>query len=81
MEPHSALSVIHMALQPSALSEEMKVGQFLFWTSTIFAGLILLWAVSDYLANWSENYPVLDVPALALAAVVWLVGLLFRYAL
>jgi len=59
----------------------MKVGHFLFWTATVFAGFILLWVVSDYLSNWSESYPVLDVTALALAAAVWLIGLFVRFAL
>lgn len=58
----------------------MKVGNFLFWTSTTVAGLIVLAVVSDYLSNWSESYPVLDVAALAVAAIVWLTGLFLRHA-
>jgi len=57
----------------------MKVRSALFWMATILAGLIALWVVSDYLYDLSEGFfPVLNVHALVIAAVIWLLGLIFR---
>jgi len=46
--------------------------------ATILAGLIVLWVVSDYLYGLREGFPVLNVHALVIAAVIWLLGLIFR---
>jgi hypothetical protein len=59
----------------------MKVGNALFWLTTVFAALILLWAAADYFYNLSNDYPVLNVTAVIVAGAVWLVGLLCRHAL
>ncbi|HTZ02696.1 MAG TPA: hypothetical protein VMC05_10220 [Xanthobacteraceae bacterium] len=59
----------------------MKVGSMIFWIASFFAALIVLWSVTGYFYNLSESYPVLNVTALGLAAVIWIVGLMCRRAL
>ena len=59
----------------------MKAGKFLFWAATIIAAVILLLVVYDFTYGLSANFPVIDVAGLVLAAVVWLIGLLFRLVL
>lgn len=59
----------------------MKVGNALFWFTSSFAALILLWAGADYLYDLSNNFPVLNTTALFVAGAVWLVGLCCRHAL
>jgi len=59
----------------------MKAGKFLFWTATIIAAVILLLVVYDFMYGLSANFPVVDVAGLVLAAVIWLIGLLFRLVL
>jgi len=59
----------------------MRVGQTIFWLTSFFAALILLWAVSNYFYNLSESYPVFNVTAAALAGILLLVGLMCRRAL
>ena len=59
----------------------MKVGRTLFWLSTVVAALALLWVASDVLYGMSNNYPpTLDVTGMILAAVIWAVGWLCRFA-
>jgi hypothetical protein len=59
----------------------MKAGKFLFWTATIIAAVMLLLVVYDFMYGLSANFPVVDVAGLVLAAVIWLIGLLFRLVL
>ena len=58
----------------------MKVRSALFWLTTILAGLIVLWVAWDYLYGLTEGFPVLNVHALLIAAVIWLLGFFFRRA-
>jgi hypothetical protein len=59
----------------------MKVGRTLFWLSTVFAALALLWVASDVFYGLSNNYPpTLDITGLVLAAAIWAVGWLCRFA-
>lgn len=58
----------------------MRIGNHIFWTASILAALMLLWVADNLLYGMSENYPVLDVTALIFAAVIWLLGLLGRFA-
>jgi len=59
----------------------MKAGKVLFWAATIIAAVILLLVVYDFTYGLSANFPVVDVAGLVLAAVIWLIGLLFRLVL
>jgi len=58
----------------------MKIRSALFWLTTVLAGLIVLWVAWDYLYGLSEGFPVLNVHALLIAAVIWLLGFFFRRA-
>ena len=62
--------------QPYANVLNMKIRSALFWLTTILAGLIVLWVAWDYL----YGLPVLNVHALLIAAVIWLLGFFFRRA-
>jgi hypothetical protein len=66
--------------QPYANVLNMKIRSALFWLTTILAGLIVLWVAWDYLYGLSEGFPVLNVHALLIAAVIWLLGFFFRRA-
>ncbi len=53
----------------------MTVGRTLFWLSTLFAGLAVLWVISDLFYGMSNSYPpTLDVTGILSAAVIWGVG-------
>ena len=58
----------------------MRIGNHIFWTASVLAALILLWVADNLLYGMSEDYPVLNVTALAFAAVIWLLGFLCRFA-
>ncbi len=59
----------------------MTVGRTLFWLSTLFAAVALLWVVSDLFFAMSNNYPpTLNITGLILAAVIWSVGWVCRAA-
>jgi hypothetical protein len=55
----------------------MKVARRIFWFSTFLAAVIVLWVA---LYGLSGPDPVLNVPALTLAAAIWLLGLLARFS-
>lgn len=59
----------------------MKVGNALFWFTSFFAALIVLWTAADFLYNVSNSYPVLNITAVVIAGAIWLVGLFCRHAL
>ena len=46
----------------------MRIGNRVFWTASILAALIVLWVADNFLYGMSEDYPVLNVTALAVAA-------------
>ncbi len=35
----------------------MRVGNALFWLTSFFAAILVMWSAADYLYNLSENYP------------------------
>ena len=45
----------------------------LFWTASAIAEIIL-WVTWDFLYGMSQGFPVLNVHALVIAAVIWLTG-------
>jgi hypothetical protein len=82
LEHRSASYIIQVVrpVVPSTSGLNMKAGNALFWIATIFASLISLWVISDYLYGLSEGFPVFNVTALVLAVVIWLLGLFCRRA-
>jgi hypothetical protein len=56
-------------------------GQTLYRAATILAALVALLAMMNFIDNFSESEPIVPLPALALAAALWLIGLGCRYAL
>jgi hypothetical protein len=51
------------------------LGQILYRAATIIAALVALFAVFNFLDNLSNGEPVVPLPALALAVIIWLIGL------
>ncbi len=59
----------------------MTAGRTLFWLSTLFASLAVLWVLSDLLYGINNNHPpILDVTGAVLAATIWAVGWLCWFA-
>lgn len=54
-------------------------GQILYRAATILAAIVALFAMVNFIDNFSEGDPILPLPALALAVIVWLTGLGCRY--
>lgn len=59
----------------------MRAGSTIFWLATAFAAALTLWVAYDFLYGLGVNFPVLNLPGLILAAAVWTVGWLCRFAL
>jgi hypothetical protein len=57
----------------------MKVGNHIFWVTSIIAALVLLWIGSDFFYGLSEDYPVFNTMGLMFAASIWTLGLVCRY--
>lgn len=54
-----------------------QLGKFVYWAATMLAVLILVLAAASYFAN--ANMPIIRLPALLLAAAIWLIGWACRY--
>ena len=55
------------------------LGQILYRAATILAVLIALFAAFNFLDNLSNGEPMVPLPALGLAVIIWLIGLCCRY--
>ena len=53
----------------------------MFWLATAFAAAVTFWVAWDFLYGLGEEFPVINLPGLILAAAIWLVGWIFRLAL
>jgi hypothetical protein len=53
----------------------------IFWLASAVAALLTLWVAWDFLVGFGQRFPVINIPGLVLAAAIWLVGWLFRFAL
>ena len=56
------------------------LGQSLYRAASILAAVVALFAAFNFLDNFSNGEPMVPMPALALAVVIWLIGLGCRYA-
>ncbi len=56
-------------------------GTALYWIATIIAGLIVVWAVWNYVYNTDRGEPIIQIVPLLLAGAIWLVGRACRYLL
>ena len=61
-------------LRPS--KSRMTAGRILYWSATIVAGLIVIFAVADFFFSWEQGTPILRIVAFIVAAGVWLIGLI-----
>ena len=55
------------------------LGQILYRAATILAALVALFAAFNFFDNLSNGEPMVPLPALALAVIIWLIGLGCRY--
>jgi hypothetical protein len=49
-------------------------GNTLYWTATIFAGLIVVWDLWNYVYATERGDPIIQVVPFLLALAIWLVG-------
>ena len=49
-------------------------GGFLFWVASIIAALIVVWVLWNFLWDWQGGAPIIRLPLLLIAGVIWLVG-------
>jgi hypothetical protein len=59
----------------------IRAGSTIFWLATAFAAAIILWVASDFLYGLGQDFPVVNLPGVILAAAIWAVGWLCRFAL
>ena len=59
----------------------MKIRHAIFWLASALAALITLWVVSDFLFGIETRFPVINFAGLLLAAAIWGVGWICRFAL
>ena len=50
-------------------------GESLYRAAAYIAAMVALLAMVNFIANFSESEPIVPLPALALAVIVWLTGL------
>jgi hypothetical protein len=53
----------------------------IFWMTSAVAALLTVWVAWDFLIGYGQRFPVINIPGLVLAAAVWLVGWICRFAL
>ena len=56
-------------------------GESLYRAAVYIAVVVALLAMVNFIANFSESEPIVPLPAVALAGIVWLTGLGCRYVL
>ena len=55
------------------------LGHILYRAASILAALVVLFAAFNFVDNLSNGEPMVPLPALALALIIWLIGLGCRY--
>ena len=55
------------------------LGQIVYRAASILAALVVLFAAFNFVDNISNGEPMVPLPALALALIIWLIGLGCRY--
>lgn len=56
----------------------MEVRRAIFWMSAVVAAVLTLWVTWGFVYGLEQHFPVVDLPGLILAAVVFLGGLSCR---
>ena len=56
------------------------LGLILYRAANVLAALVTLFAAFNFIDNLSNGEPMVPLPALALAVIIWLIGLGCRYA-
>jgi hypothetical protein len=59
----------------------MRARYAIFWLTSGIAAILTLWVAWDFLYGFGQRFPVINLPGLILAAAIWLVGWLCRFAL
>jgi hypothetical protein len=59
----------------------MQARYAIFWTASAVAAALTLWVASDFFFDAEHHLPIINVPGLMLAATIWLVGWVARFAL
>lgn len=59
----------------------MRARYAIFWTTSAITAVLLLWVLYEFLYGFGQNFPVIDVPGLVVAAAIWVVGWICRVAL
>jgi uncharacterized membrane protein YvlD (DUF360 family) len=65
----------------TVLCKIMRVRHVIFWLTSAIAAALTLWVVSDFLFGVETRFPVINFVGLLLAAAIWGVGWIFRFAL
>ena len=55
------------------------LGHIFYRAASILAALVVLFAAFNFVDNLSNGEPMVPLPALALALIIWLIGLGCRY--
>ena len=55
------------------------LGHIVYRAASILAALVALFAAFNFFDNLSNGEPMVPLPALALAVIIWLIGLACRY--
>ncbi len=50
------------------------VGDFIYWSATTIAALLVLWVIWAYVYNANRGEPIIQILPLVIAAVVWVAG-------
>ena len=58
-----------------------RLGEILYWTATLIAGLMAVWVGWNYVYNVSRGEPIISIVALLFAGAIWLAGRACRYLL
>jgi hypothetical protein len=59
----------------------MRARYAIFWMASAVAAAVTLWVASDFVFGLEADFPIINLPGLMLAAAVWLVGWVCRFAL
>ena len=59
----------------------MKARYAIFWIASAVAAAFALWVASDFMFGLEAKFPIINLPGLFLAALIWLVGWVALFAL
>ena len=59
----------------------MRARYTVFWIASALAAALVVWVAWDFVVGAGERFPVINIPGLILAAAIWGVGWVCRFAL